>query len=533
MIEGMVVRSGHGCIARSMVVAVAGLLLALAGHGRLCWAKVELAGVFGDQMVLQADMPVAVWGTARPGESISITVGAANRQAIADAKGQWRVIFDPLRATSQPVEFQVVGDNAVQLRNVVVGEVWFAAGQSNMEWPLVRTTNSSEALRSATEPSLRLLRLQASAHTGGGAWSEQELSDVACRVLVNHQWQPSTPQSAAAFSAVGYHFGRELHERLEVPVGIIACAVGGTPTESWIRSEALRRSPRLAPLAESNWLENSLLGEWCRQRARENLSLASRDLTTLPADPADPPHPFQPSYMWDVGVFPLTQVGLRGVIWYQGESNADSPARVQQHTALFETLVADWRLHFRRSDLPMLFVQLPALGRPDWPEFRQCQLECMQSIDHTGMVVTIDQGHPTDVHPREKREVGGRLALLAADMVYGNNPRTRSVGGTAVTAYWEEELTCITFENVRGNLKSKDGQRIRHFELAGRRREFVPAVAKVNGSCVYIASEAISRPRFVRYAWSPFPTPPVNLVDEGGFPVSPFELSVSTGGAAQ
>ena len=489
-------------------------------------AKVALARVFGDNMVLQADRPIEIWGSATPNESIAVTLGQARRRTVADTQGQWSVRFPPLAASYVATKIQVQGNDSIHLQNVLVGEVWLAAGQSNMAWPLSRVDNAEDEMRQADVPALRFCQLTGAAHAGAGAYSRQQRAHLAPDKYMSGDWRPSSSSAAGSFSAVAYFFGKQLREQLDVPVGILCPAVGGTPTESWIRRGALGASPQLAALTEGNWLDNPALCEWCRQRAKDNLSWGASDAMPISGDDLGPYHPFRPGYMWEAGVEPLTRLGTRGVIWYQGESNAESAGLVAQHRYLFELLVTDWRAQFRQSGLPFLFVQLPALGRPHWPAFRQSQLECDLAVEHTGMAVTIDLGHPRDVHPTNKRPVGQRLANLALGEVYGHLDASAYTYPKAVSASLHGGEAYVSFGGVAGKLISRDGAPLRHFEIAGADREFTTASARIEGKALAVWSDSVSSPRFVRYAWVPYPTPPVNLFSAAGLPASPFELSV-------
>ncbi|MCA9241183.1 MAG: hypothetical protein KDA37_13325 [Planctomycetales bacterium] len=520
--------AGMGRASRG-VVALAGACLLLLCSGSPAWSRIELARVFDDNMVLQAEMPVRVWGAASPNSSISVTLGDKTLHTSADREGAWSVGFPPLAASKAATTFRVEGDNgaAVQLGNVLVGEVWLAAGQSNMAWPLSQVLNAQHELRQAALPALRFYQLTGATHTGRGVYTQEQLAHLDPPNYMRGNWNSCSPESAGPLSAVAFFFGKQLHRRLDAPVGIVCAAVGGTPTESWIRRSTLRQSPELSALTAGNWLENDLLCEWCRQRAKENLNWGESRRRDLPSDDLGPYHPFRPGYMWEAGIAQLCGLQFRGVLWYQGESNAESAGLVEQHRRLFETLVTDWRSQLQREDLPFLFVQLPALGRPHWPAFRQSQWECSREIEHTGMVVTIDRGHPTNVHPTDKKPVGVRLANLALARVYRKEDAQRYLCPTPRAARTEGQKAWVSFDGVGGGLVSSDGAPLRHFEIAGNDREYLAASASIVGAGVAVWNDAVSSPSFVRYAWAPYPTPPLNLYNEAGLPASPFELPVA------
>ncbi|MGI9456305.1 MAG: sialate O-acetylesterase, partial [Aeoliella sp.] len=350
-------------------------------------AEVRLPAAFGDHMVLQAELPLRVWGEADPGELVAVKLGRMAEKTVADGRGRWSVEFPPQEVSKTAVVFRIDGTNSIELADVLVGEVWIAAGQSNMEWPLKQVANAKEEIARSDQPQIRLLRLQGAARGGSGVYNEQHFARMAPEKFCQGSWQRCASDSAREFSAVAYFFGSSLHESLDVPVGIICPAIGGTPAEAWVRRDALASSPELSNMVCGNWLENDVLDEWCRKRARSNLSGAIAARLEVPGDDLGPYHSFKPGFMWESGIAPLAPMAVRGVIWYQGESNAESPRRVAQHQDIFETLVTDWREQWGRKDLPFLFVQLPALGRPNWPAFRQSQLNCLQSLRYAGMVV--------------------------------------------------------------------------------------------------------------------------------------------------
>ena len=321
---------------------------------------------------------------------------------------------------------------------------------------------------------------------------------------------------------MAWHFGRGLNEKLGVPIGLICPAVGGTPTEAWIRRAALEEHPQLKGLLQGNWLDNELLGEFCRTRGNQNLLRAIQAGEPIPGDDLGPNHSFKPAFMWQAGIQPLLPFAIRGAIWYQGESNAETAARVQQHAQLFPLLIRDWRAQWRQGDFPFLFVQLPALKRPDWPAFRDSQRRILSDVPNTGMAITIDTGHPSNVHPADKKPVGKRLARWALATAYQRRG-SHSYSGPLYDSHQIRggEMN-VSFRHARGGLKSSDGKPLRHFEIAGADGVFHPARATLADSGIVLSNPDVKRPLHARYAWSPFPEPPVNLVNADGLPASPF-----------
>lgn len=484
-------------------------------------ADVILPQVFGDSMVLQSDASLPIWGIARPGESVAVSLDGDQRRTVADDPGQWRVTFPPRRASANGVELVVRGDNLVRCRNVVVGEVWICAGQSNMAWPLKQAKDGPAEAASAQHPQIRLLHLAGGADGGSKVYTPEQIKRLTPEGFIRGRWSPCMPEAAADSSAVAYFFGRRIEQDLKAPIGLIMLAVGGTPAEAWIRRAALDADPSLRELTQGDWLDNAQLELWCQERARTNLARAIASGEIIPGDDLGMNHPFKPAFMWQAGVEPLIPFAIRGVIWYQGESNAESAWRVEQHTALFPQLVSDWRAQWGQGDFSFLFVQLPAMGRPHWPAFRESQRRCLDKLTNLGMAVTIDAGHPTDVHPPDKRPVGERLARWALANTYG---RSTAPSGPLFSSSTSGEKASVTFLHASG-LETRDGLSPVGFEVAGEDGVWRPADAQIVGENVEVCCGQISPIIDVRYGWAPFPNPPLNLINREGLPASPFSTA--------
>ena len=261
-----------------------------------------------------------------------------------------------------------------------------------------------------------------------------------------------------------------------------------------------------------------MLEPWCRGRGAHNFRRALAAKEPIPGDDLGPNHPFKPSFLWDA-VASLTRFPVAGVLWYQGESNAESAWRVAQHDALIESLITDWRAQWNRPTLPFLFVQLPSMKRPHWSAFRASQQSSHDSLPHTGMAVTLDLGHPTDVHPRDKKPVGERLALIAEKEVYGQ--AVTASGPVVNTIRRKDDGVIVKFDSADG-LKTRDGQAPSGFELLGHDGEWMPAEARIDGKSIRLKCRAAAKPTAVRYGWVPFPEPRLNLINAADLPASPF-----------
>lgn len=500
-------------------------LVVLCGVAR---AEFRLPACFGDHMVLQQGRPLPVWGTAGPAEEVRVRFGGAVVTGTAGSDGRWRVELPPQRSSAEGRPLVVEGRTTITLADVLVGEVWLCAGQSNMLLPLGKADRSAAVVAAADDPLLRLLPLAAAAGGDPPPYSSAEIAALQPETFTSGSWVRSSPAAARSFSAVAFFFARRLRGELGVPVGVIQVAVGGSPTEAWIGRASLASRAETAGFTQGPWLRNPLVGEWCRTRAAANLARAVKAGERIPGDDLGPNHPFKPGFLREAAIEPLVPLALAGVCWYQGESNAETPELVMLHERLFPALVDDWRRGWGRDDLPFGVVQLPGLGRPHWPAFRDGQRRLQARLPHTGLAVAIDLGDRSDVHPRDKQPIGDRLAGWALADVYGRDVVGSSPLPAAARRQGDGRVR-VEFAHAAGGLATADGEPPRHFEIAGADEVFRPAEARIDGAAVVLAPTNVPSRR-VRYAWRPFPEPPVNLVGPGGLPVTPFDLDVTPGG---
>ena len=464
-------------------------------------AEVKLAGVFGNNMVLQRDTNFSVWGNADPGESVTVSVAGQSASTKADADGNWCVTLHPLHSCAAPIEFIVTGTNTITLQNVLIGDVWLCSGQSNMVYPVYKEQNTREELPQADHPTLRLCGFSAKP-------MREPLTD---RKL---QWSICTPATAKTFSAVGYFFGRTLLTNLAVPIGLISSAVSGTPAQSWTSLNGLKSDPALKPYLD-----------------------AYEQMKDEPAKGKDPHEaaPGTPASLFNGMIAPLTPLPIKGVVWYQGESNTDTNNLYQN---LLPALVRDWRRHWGQKQLPFLIVQLPGFGRrqPDpapskWAAVREAQALAASQL-HTGLAVTLDLSAPRNIlHPPNKREVGRRLALVAEEMIYGE--KIASSGPVYKSSNFKGAQARITFDHVGSALdigtpsptdpnepSAALDLRLKGFTIAGTNQIFVRAEAVIDGNSVIVSSPEIAVPVAVRYGWED--NPEVTLYNRDGLPAAPF-----------
>lgn len=465
--------------------------------------------LYTDNMVLQRGIPLEIHGMADARETVSVRFNGQRRKTVASATGHWSVCLDPMEAAEGLTLEIATPHRRLTYRNVAVGEVWLCSGQSNMQF---RVASSRDPLDTAafTNPSLRLFDMKGRWETNDVVWP-QAVTDSVARLayFAPTVWQPGTREGILRFSAVGYAFARMLQDSLQVPVGVICNAVGGSTAESWIDRHTLECA---FPDILTDWLQNDFIQEWARQRAARNMSRSTARHKR---------HPYEPCYLFESGILPLDRYPIRGVIWYQGESNAHN---FEAHERLFKLLVGSWRAYWDNDAMPFYYVQLSSLSRPSWPWFRDSQRRLLAELDHTGMAVSLDRGDSLDVHPRRKADIGYRLCRWALNRDYGfdllpSGPLFRS-------AAEKEGGVEVVFDYAEG-LKTADGDAIRGFELAGANCLFHPAAAAIHGNRVYLHSPEVPHPVHVRYAWAPFTR--ANLVNRDDLPASTFRAEIGTG----
>nr|WP_255749650.1 GDSL-type esterase/lipase family protein [Pontibacter liquoris] len=468
------------------------------------YGGLQLAPVFADHMVLQQKMPLPVQGVADTGEEVTVLFGNEKRKATVGADGKWQVLLPPQKAGGPYVMQVSTANKNIRIQDILVGEVWLCSGQSNMAFPLKASVHTGAEMRQAQQASsIRLLKMKPLAETNDVAWDSATLKKVNQLEYFSGTWQRGDSAAAKDFSAVAYYFGKQLQEQLGVPVGLIEVAVGGSGTESWIDRSTLEHHPQLVNMLP-NWYTSDFLMPWVRERAAKNMGSAK---------PGSQSHPYQPAYNYEAGIAPLTSFPIKGVIWYQGESNAHN---IELHETLFKTLVSSWRNRWG-YELPFYYVQLSSINRPSWPYFRDSQRRMLAEIPNTGMAVSSDLGDASDVHPRQKRQVGERLAAWALAKTYNKRIPYSSPMLKTVTVSGNNAI--CTFGFGKG-LQTSDGQPLRGFEVAGSDLIFRSAKAEIRGGKVIVSSDQVPEPRYVRYAWQPYTT--ANLVNKAGFPASTF-----------
>ena len=476
-------------------------------------ADVKLPGLFSDNMVLQQNMRVPIWGWADEGEKV--TVSFRNSKATALTKGgRWQVVLGSFKEGG-PDQLTVSGQNTITLTNVMVGEVWVCSGQSNMEWPLSSSFESQGDISTSSNPMLRLFtvpRLKA----------EQPVPDVKA------SWVESSPESTPKFSAVAYYFGRALQTARKVPVGLIHTSWGGSPAEVWMRQQVLDANPEYKKSILDKYAAD--LNQYQEDLARFNKEQEQLKQQGQASDKKAPQKPnWKPAELYNGMIVPLLPYAIKGAIWYQGESNA---GRAYQYRSLFADMIRNWRQDWGEGNFTFLAVQLApwdknkkrsleeitaAPGDSDWAELREAQIMAAQTLPKVGIAVITDVGDKDDIHPTRKQPVGERLALAAREIAYGE--KLVYSGPTYKSMKISGNKIILTFNNVGRGLEARDGE-LKGFSIAGADQKFVLAKAAVQGNKVVVSNLQVSQPVAVRYGWADYPV--VNLWNKDGLPASPF-----------
>ncbi|MCC6697876.1 MAG: sialate O-acetylesterase [Candidatus Hydrogenedentes bacterium] len=481
--------------------------------------EITLPSVIGDHMVLQQDNPAPIWGKTDPKIKVTVTLGDVKKSVKSDEQGKWRVDLGPLRPGG-PYELTVKAKKTkAVVQDVLVGEVWVCSGQSNMEWPVSRALNPEEEIKNANYPNMRLFTVKKKV-------SGEPLDGC------EGSWSVCTPETIPNFSAVGYFFGRRVHETLKVPVGLINTSWGGTPSESWTSMPKLQSNPDFKPILD-RWTDmiakypqakaefDAAMAEW-QKKADEAKAKNEPEPKDRPREPMGPEHPWRAAGLYNGMIQPLIPFGIRGAIWYQGESNA---GRAYQYRSLFPAMIEDWRANWNQGEFPFFFVQLanfmkrnPDANAPSaWAELREAQSMTL-GLENTGQAVIIDIGEADDIHPKNKQDVGARLSQAAWKVAYGMDSAVWS-GPVYDSMRVDGAAIRIKFTQTNGGLVTNGGP-IKGFAIAGEDQKFVWASATAEGDEVVVSAAEVAKPVAVRYGWGD--NPYCNLYNGAGMPASPF-----------
>lgn len=500
------------------------IILLVSLFSTVAWAAVQPAEIFTDGIILQRDEPIRIWGTADPNEKITIQFARQEKTGIADNNGKWLITLDPTPASSNPRELTICSpDNnqKLKIKNVLVGEVWLAGGQSNMQTTMSyykKTTQSD--IDTANDQLLRMATIPFKTYI-----DEHNKKPV---------WQQATPNTVPGFSATAYYFARDLRKALQIPVGIISCSVGGTPAEAWMSHKTLSSDPLMNRVLENYQKEYRLkfstdekylkyCDEYRKQRKIfDQKEVAGEKPNPKPVWEMGPRHFRRPCGLYETMLSQTIPYTIRGIIWYQGEDNANTRSG-WHYRLVFSALINQWRIDFKNPNLPFLFVQLATYESsqnlsPAWPELRESQRLAELDLPNTGMAVLVDGGEQKSIHPHSKDKAGHRLALLARNMVYGEKDLVCR-GPRPVQRKCRKEEIELTFTEIGSGLFLKP-EEISAFEVCGLNGKFFPAKAEVKNDKVIVSSPEVPSPREVRYGWRKWFVP--TLFNKEGLPASPF-----------
>jgi sialate O-acetylesterase len=527
-------------------------LVAVFAFAATARAEVKLPALFTDHMVLQQGKPVAVWGWADSGEEVTVEFGKQKVKTTA-RDGKWSVKLKPLKASDKSAKLVVTGKNQVEVNDVVVGEVWVASGQSNMQWSMAQSAGTADDIKNANSTRLRLFYVP-------------RVKQDAPAADVKAKWTHSNPGTVKEFSAVAYYFGKDLQAALKVPVGIIHTSWGGSPAEVWMSDDVL---------AGNADYQRTILDNYQTQRKNYENALAQWEKEKAAAEQAGqefkknrPGLGWKPTELYNGMIAPLIPYGINGAIWYQGESNA---GRAYQYRSLMADLIKNWRRDWGQGDFTFLQVQLAPYDKrrtrslaeitkepveSDWAELREAQVHVTKVLPKAGIAVITDVGDKDDIHPGQKKPVGQRLALAAQAIAYGkklnySGPMYKSVkfddgkavisfdhaakglaagmpssttlpGGEATAVTSPVTPTAETTYSYGGGIEIVVGSdaKLTGFQIAGEDKKFYWADAVIRGKTVVVSSPNVPKPVSVRYGWSDYPV--VNLYNSAGLPASPF-----------
>lgn len=501
-----------------LLVSVAALTGIQAG------ANVKMPNLFSNNMILQRDSKANVWGWADDGEEVTVNFKGQTRKTTAK-DGRWMVTLDPMKADAKGDTLSIKGRNQLTFRNVVVGDIWICSGQSNMEWRLNNTNNAQQEKQQANYPAIRLFN--GNLYRGGMKPQDN---------FPGRSWQVCTPGTAGNFSAVAYFFGRDLNKALNVPIGLISVNWGGTRIEPWTSTYGFSTQPKLRSIyntllanvpgtPQSEAAYKKAIADMEKWIADAKAAVAGKQV--LPDLPRFPnglhyENQQQPVVLFNTMIHPLLSFAFKGAIWYQGCANVGDGALYKDK---MKALVASWRKEFNKPDMPFYFVQLAPFnyGNPHrLPILWEAQQGFADEDPNAAMAVTNDIGNFRDIHPRNKQDVGARLALLALKYTYGKKDLVAD-SPFFESLKIENGKAVVTFRNAK-TLKTKDGKPAKYFEIAGADSRFYPATAVLSGNKATLSSDKVSKPYMVRYAWNHNVT--TNLVNENNLPAGAFRASI-------
>ncbi|MCM4157019.1 sialate O-acetylesterase [Gramella sp. AN32] len=498
-----------------MKITLFPLLLLLSFSGL---AQISLPNRFTDNMVLQREAPIKIWGKSAPGTLVKVEFSSEKREVRAKTDSTWQVEFPSQPANTVAQELSIISEEEkIVLNNILIGDVWLLSGQSNMEWPLKSEMHFDEEKKELAGDKLRFYNAN---FTGKGIYaekySEENLKKLTPKQFYSGKWEESGVPQIHELSAVGYYFGKKILREEKIPVGLINMAIGGAPIETFISVQTLREHPAFDEKVIGNWLENDALPIWIRERGKQNVEGVAIHTDSLGAN-----HAYKPGFAYKSGMEPVTKMAIKGILWYQGESNAQEKSRVEEYPKLQKLMIEDYRKKWQQPKMPFFWVQLSSIDTINykggyWPEFRNNQRLLLDEMENVGMVVSSDIGAKNDVHPRNKKDVGNRLARWALNRVYKKNILVS--GPLPIMAEYDDGKITISFKYTGKGLYIREHAVLKGFSLDGKK----PISAQIMGDKVLIY--AAEKPNMVYYGWQPYSLG--NLINSEGLPASTFKMKL-------
>ncbi|MBC6492056.1 family 20 glycosylhydrolase [Flavihumibacter stibioxidans] len=480
-------------------------------------AQLRPAKIFTSNMVLQREEPIRIWGKAIPGQTVSLSFAGERKSARVQPDSSWSITLKPTSTNSRPQTLQLSsGNEKIILKNILVGDIWLCIGQSNMEWPMEREAHFREEKSNSHQPLLRFYNpTYAGKNIYGTSYTDSVVQRLPPASFLRGQWQSCDSNSMKSMSAVAYYFGKQINQQMDVPIGLINLGIGGAPLETFIAKDALQNSREFSRKLQGDWLNNPALPTWIRERGKQNTGSVQR----IPSDENGKFHAYKPGFVYTAAIEPLLPLPIKGILNYQGESNAQEMERVMEYADLSKLMIDDYRKKWRQPNLPYYFVQLSSIDTIQykgqlWPQFREEQRKTLAIIPHSGMAVSSDIGARNDVHPTNKKDVGERLARWALHQTYQQH--TIPSGPLPLSATYNNGRLRIQFEHLGGGLKTSDGKALRGFSLDGNQE----AEATITEGGITIVTA--QKPEHVYYGWKPYSDG--NLVNAANLPASTFKI---------
>lgn len=483
-------------------------------------SQLTVARIFSDNMVLQRDQVIPIWGKGVPGKKVAVSFSNEKKRTVVKTDSSWRIYFKKQKANSIPRSIQVSSDNEnIEIKNILIGDIWLCSGQSNMEWPMSQEMHWNEEKEQASQPMIRFINPSpAGRYVYGVPYTDSLKRRLNKDGFYQWDgWKKCDSNTVRSMSAVGYYFAKNIIANENIPIGLINVSIGGASIETFISREALQNDQRFAAKVKGDWLENDNLPEWVRERGKQNVGNDPNGFR----DEFGLNHAYKPGFAYEGGVSFLSPMPIKGVIWYQGESNALEPARVEEYKDLLHLMIDDYRKKWKQPGLPFYWVQLSSIDTLHyksqyWPQFRDEQRKLLYEVQNSGMAVCSDIGFKNDVHPTNKKTVGERLARWALNKEYKRD--IVPSGPLPAEARFKNGEVIITFQYASEKLRTADEKPLRGFSIDGQ----AEIKAMIRDGKVIIATQ--SKPAFVYYAWRPYSD--ANLVNREMLPASTFKLKV-------